>query len=94
MTKRQSQKIGYKVPGTGYGVVTLKMYDILFWEVATLVNERKNGGSYEVKFDASGLAGGVYLYRLQVRPVDSATGRDSRSGAGNFIATKKFQLLR
>ena len=42
----------------------LKVYDLLGREVATLVNERKPEGNYSVVFDASGLASGVYLYRL------------------------------
>jgi hypothetical protein len=43
----------------------LSVYDLLGREVALLVNEKKAPGSYEVKFDASGLASGVYLCRLQ-----------------------------
>ncbi len=59
--------------------VTLKVYDVLGREVATLVNEEKSPGNYEVKFDASKLASGVYFYRLT---------------AGNFVSTKKMVLLR
>jgi hypothetical protein len=44
--------------------VRLAVYDLLGREVATLVDERKAPGNYEVNFDASGLASGVYLYRL------------------------------
>jgi hypothetical protein len=44
--------------------VMLGVYDMLGREVALLVNDRKNAGSYEVKFDASGLSSGIYLYRL------------------------------
>jgi hypothetical protein len=43
----------------------VSVYDLLGQEVATLVNEVKEPGTYEVAFDASGLASGVYLYRLQ-----------------------------
>jgi hypothetical protein len=43
----------------------VSVYDLLGREVATLVNEVKEPGTYEVAFDASGLASGVYLYRLQ-----------------------------
>jgi hypothetical protein len=70
-------EIGYNVPATGY--VTLKVYDLLGREVATLVNEQKVPGSYSAKFDASGLGSGVYLYRLR---------------AGDFVATKRLVLLK
>jgi photosystem II stability/assembly factor-like uncharacterized protein len=64
--------------------VTLKVYDVLGNEVATLVNEEKPAGSYEVEFTShSGsvrnLSSGVYLYTLQ---------------AGSFIQTKKFILMK
>ena len=55
------------------------VYDILGREVATLVNEKKAPGDYEVRFDATGLASGVYFYRLQT---------------GSFVETKKLLLLR
>jgi endoglucanase len=55
--------IGYQIP-TVSGV-TLKVYDMLGREVRTLVNDMKNAGNYEVKFDATDLPTGVYFYRLQ-----------------------------
>lgn len=62
------------------GFITLKVYDILGNEIATLVNEEKSPGSYEVEFSAkSGLVSGIYFYRLR---------------AGNFVETKKMILLR
>jgi len=58
---------------------TLKIYDVLGNEVATLVNEYREAGRYEVTFDATQLASGIYLYKLQ---------------AGSFIETKKMILLK
>ena len=59
--------------------VKLVVYELLGREVIVLVNERRDAGSYEVKFDGAGLASGVYLYRLQ---------------AGDFVLTRKLLLLR
>ena len=59
-----STTLKYQIPQNGF--VTLKVYDILGKEVATLVNEVKTQGRYEVNFNASNLASGVYLYRLNV----------------------------
>ena len=59
--------------------VILKVYDILGNELATLVNEEKNKGVYSVNFDASQLASGLYLYRIQ---------------AGSFVETKKMILIK
>ena len=58
---------------------TLKVYDVLGNEVATLVNEEKPAGSFEVNFNASMLASGIYYYRLT---------------AGNFAETKRMILLK
>ncbi len=59
--------------------VTLKVYDMLGREVASLVNEVKDQGSYNVNFDAAKLASGTYVYKLT---------------AGNFVETKKMVLLK
>ena len=59
--------------------VSLVVYDLNVSDVATLVNEHKAPGAYEVDFDASNLASGVYIYRL---------------AAGNFVDSKKMVLLR
>ena len=56
--------IKYQIPNAG--IVVLKVYDILGSEVTTLVDEEKVEGRYEVNFDASYLASGVYIYRLNV----------------------------
>jgi len=76
-----STKISWQSPVGSWQ--TLKVYDILGNEVATLVNEYRNPGNYEVDFQSSvgsrRLANGVYFYRLQV---------------GDFIETKKMILLK
>jgi hypothetical protein len=60
--------------------VSLKIYNILGQEVATLIHSREmDEGMYEVPFDANGLSSGVYFYRLQ---------------AGEFSATKKLLLMK
>jgi hypothetical protein len=48
----------------GEGMIALKVYDLLGKEIETLVNEKLQPGSYEVKFDASSYPSGVYFYRL------------------------------
>ena len=72
-----STTIRYQIPQDG--IVTLKIYDILGSEVTTLVNEEKLAGKYEVNFNASTLASGVYIYRIQ---------------AGDFVSSKKMILLK
>jgi hypothetical protein len=65
-------KIIYTIPnaesplpeGAGGGLVTLKVYNILGREVATLVDEEKPAGRYELEFDGSQLSSGVYFYKL------------------------------
>ncbi|MCK5455648.1 MAG: T9SS type A sorting domain-containing protein, partial [Melioribacteraceae bacterium] len=65
--------------------ISLKIYDILGREIATLVNEQQQPGKYEVKFNASSLTSGVYFYRLQI----------NQTGIGVSLAeTKKLILLR
>jgi hypothetical protein len=72
-----STKIGFGVQGSGF--VSLKVYNVLGREVATLVNEKKVAGEYSVNWNASSMSSGVYFYRLQV---------------GSFAETKKLILLR
>jgi len=79
-----STTIKYSVPSSTeyYSVlqnVTLKVYDILGRGVATLVDEYKPAGNYEVKFNGSKLASGVYLYTLK---------------SGIFSETKKMLLMK
>ena len=59
--------------------VTLTLFNTLGQQVAALVNENQDAGSYEVKFDGTNLGSGVYFYRLQ---------------AGSFVETKRLLLLR
>ncbi|MDP2038036.1 MAG: DUF1566 domain-containing protein, partial [Ignavibacteria bacterium] len=66
-------------PSKGGTLVSLKVFDLLGREVATLVNEFKQPGSYVKTLHAASLPSGVYFYRLQ---------------AGNFSQTKKFNLLK
>jgi len=56
-------KIRYRISHDGH--VSLKVYDLLGREVATLVNELKQAGSYEVTFQASETASGIFVYRLE-----------------------------
>jgi len=57
-------KIGYRVSGLGSSWVKLAVYDVLGREVAVLVDERKEPGIYEVRFDARGLSSGTYFCRM------------------------------
>jgi hypothetical protein len=61
------------------GLTTLKVYNILGVEVATLVNENLNAGTFNINFDASGLSNGVYFYKLV---------------SGEFNGIKKMMLLK
>ncbi len=78
-------KIRYSLSSKQF--VTLKVYDVLGNEIATLVNEEKSAGMYEVEFrsgsasggDAYSLPSGIYFYNLK---------------AGNFVETKKMVLLK
>lgn len=58
-----STYIEYSVPS--FGTVILKTYDSLGREILVLVNEEKQPGNYQVKFDGSNLSSGVYYYKLQ-----------------------------
>jgi hypothetical protein len=69
--------IRYDLPAGSF--VTLKVYDILGREVTTLVNTQQSAGSHSIRFDASSLPSGMYLYQLR---------------AGSFVATRKFMLLK
>lgn len=70
-------RITFSVPTSTH--TTLKVIDILGNEVATLLNEIIQAGSYDLSFDASNLASGIYIYQLK---------------SGDFISTKKMTLVK
>jgi hypothetical protein len=72
-----STRITYSIQKAG--IVSLKVYDILGREVATLVNGYQPANNYSVIFDASDLASGIYLYKLKT---------------GDFVQTRKMILLK
>ncbi len=78
-----STDITYTVGGTGaQGSATsvrLAVYDVLGREVSVLVNERKPPGTYQIRFDATGLSSGAYYYRLT---------------AGSMTRTRAMMLVR
>ncbi|MEE9449960.1 MAG: T9SS type A sorting domain-containing protein [Ignavibacteriaceae bacterium] len=73
----------YQGEGQRERLVVLKVYDVLGNEIATLVNEEKPAGTYEVEFSAigggNGLTSGIYFYQLR---------------AGNFVKTKKMLMIK
>ena len=71
-----STVISYALPSQSY--VTIKVYDILGNEVASLVNKEQAEGEYKITFDANNLSSGIYFYKLT---------------AGNFVNTMKMILL-
>ena len=76
-----STVINYSIPVSSY--VSLKVYDILGKEVITLVNQHQDAGSYKTEFNAAGLPGGIYFYKLS-----------SSGGSSVFAAEKKMLLIK
>jgi photosystem II stability/assembly factor-like uncharacterized protein len=72
-----STNIKFTIPD--FGFTTLKIYDVLGNEVATLVNEEKHPGEYEIEFDASKLSSGIYFYNLTF---------------GTYTSSKKLLLIK
>ena len=72
-----STTIKYELPKAS--LVRLSVYDMLGRQVSVLVDERRDAGVHEVKFEGSTLASGVYFYRLQ---------------AGDFTQTKRLLILK
>ncbi|MEJ5261604.1 MAG: M14 family zinc carboxypeptidase [Ignavibacterium sp.] len=71
--------ISFSIPNGVRNLVSLKVYDILGNEVATLVNEYKEAGTYKVEFDATDLPSGLYLYKLTT---------------GNYTAVRKMMVIK
>lgn len=72
-----STTISYSLPQQEF--VTLKVYDSIGKEVAELVNETKQAGNYQIKFDASKLSSGIYFYQIK---------------AGSFVQINKLILMK
>ncbi|MEW6509232.1 MAG: T9SS type A sorting domain-containing protein [Bacteroidota bacterium] len=70
-------KIKYTIPNSEK--VLIKVYDVLGREAKTLLNEYKDGGTYEIEFDASNLTSGLYFYKII---------------SGNKTETRKMMLVR
>jgi hypothetical protein len=70
-------KITYSVPVDGF--VSISIFNILGEKVSTLVNANVKAGNYELTFDATGLASGMYIYRME---------------AGDFNSVKKMMILK
>jgi hypothetical protein len=83
-------KFEYQVPSSSH--VTLKIYDVLGNEIATLVNEEKPFGIYEINFFAGNLPSGTYFYQL--RAVDPSTGSHNGQAGQSFVETKKMILIK
>jgi Secretion system C-terminal sorting domain len=69
--------ISYSIPSAAY--VSLKVYDILGKEVATLFEGTRQPGSYAARFDGTGFSSGIYLYRLQ---------------SGGLVQTRKLVIVK
>ena len=76
--------ISYQIPEQGF--VTLKVYDMLGREVASLVNNKMEAGKYSVNFNAGNLASGVYIYHINVQSFEGSKSLYSK--------TEKMMLLK
>ena len=77
-------KIKFDIPKQSF--VKITVFDILGKEIAVIVNQNLNSGSYEADFDASYLTSGIYFYKMEVRQAESLT--------GEFTDTKKMILVK
>jgi len=69
--------ITYQLPFSCH--IRLEVFDLIGKEIAIIVDEEKNAGIYQVKFDATDLSSGIYFYQIR---------------AGNYMTTKKFVLVK
>ena len=69
--------IDYQIPKSGF--ITLKIYDVLGNEIATLIDEKKSKGKHKIMFNGTKLASGIYFYKLTTE---------------NFVKTKKMLLVK
>jgi len=69
--------IKYQVPETSH--ISIKIYDVIGREIATLVNEVKQPGVFQVSFNCENLASGVYFYKMK---------------AAEFVSVKKMNILK
>ncbi len=69
--------ISYTIPKSGF--IKIKVYDVTGKEIEILVEEFKNAGRYQVRFEGSNFASGIYFYKLT---------------AGEFSETKRMVLIR
>lgn len=72
-----STNINFSIKEAGF--VNIKVFDLIGQQVAELVNEEKQAGSYSVKFDASNLPSGIYIYTIN---------------SGAFTQTRKMILMK
>lgn len=80
-----STSINYSIPFSSF--ISLRVYNVLGKEIATLVNEEKPAGSYEVNFSAEDLTSGIYFYKLQAGDPESSSGQ-------GFVEIKKMVLIK
>jgi hypothetical protein len=91
---RNLKDFSSQTPRNDNSFITLKVYDVLGNEIATLVNEEKQPGTYEVVFNINRYSGevrnlvsGIYFYQLRA-------GDPSTSSGLGFVETKKMVLIK
>jgi flagellar hook assembly protein FlgD len=77
--------IEFMLPDPGY--VTIKLYNVLGEEVATIINEQLNAGKHKIEWNGNKISSGIYFYKLIVNGA-------SPSHTGNYIETRKLVLLK